>query len=299
MKQIARLIRMACYALPFVLSVGMAQDSKATLAVVRIWHGGPVSNSHELTASYAAQLTDFLAESDAVQVLPPERILEAIDDVGFNPDDILDLDDALEVGEELGATHIVVGAALVTLQGIRVDARIYTVETEALHSTATAEGTSADEAAIMKTLSTQLLNRIAEPEGTWKATSNFRWNQEFKIVASTAVERISHPQLIATMSDPPFELTYEQEMERFVSRGNKPSAFVLYIDDESLITINPDNYAPYEYRSHTYELGGIEYTFDITLQDIKIYRESMSRRSDSVIQWMIDATILIDVKLAE
>ncbi len=294
-----RYLPMMVLFLAVIVATGVAQESKPRVAVIRIWHGGSVPNSHDLTADFASQLAEKMAESDRVEVIPMNRVLEAIDEVGFEPDDLLDVDEALEVGQELGATHVIVGAALVSLQGTRTDARIYNVEAEQILATATADGTGTDNMTMLATLANRLLAQFDEPPGSWKTVTDFQWSQEFKIVASSSVERISHPQLIASLPNPPFELSYDQEMERFIGAGNKASSFVLYVDDESLVTITPDHYPPKEYRSHSYELGGVEYEFNILLKDIKINRQSTSRRGDTAIQWLIDATILIEVHPAE
>ena len=272
--------------------------SKPSVAIVRVWHGGQAENADVLTASFADDLTAALKSNQSISIISRENVTAAIDEVGLVADGRLELDDVIDVGKELQATHVVVGAATVGTQSVRLVARVYAVQNEALVGTAAADGSLGEASKLISAVASDL-GRIVSGEKVWAVDSKFTWSHQFKINATTNVERYGHPQLEFCSANPPFELSYFQEMDRLGQYGSKPVAFVLYVDDEPIASIVTEDAAPKVYRTKTIEMGGLEFEFSIELADIKIQRGATIRRGEQPAQWLIDATVRIQVRNPE
>jgi TolB-like protein len=108
-------------------------------------------------------MTDLAMGSD-VRVVERSRLNEVLAELQLHRSQFIDEGTAQQLGQGLGATHVVVGSLTAAMDGMRIDARLVEVETGAVVFAAQATGAEQDFFAIEHVVALQLLAMLgSEP----------------------------------------------------------------------------------------------------------------------------------------
>jgi TolB-like protein len=128
----------------------------ATVAILYFDYDGKDDELGTLRKGVAQMLITDLAGQDSYRVVERARLQELLSELGLAKTQKLDPASALKIGKLLQARYVVAGGFFVLLGSLRLDARVYEVETSAMVQGVGASGKPEDFFSLEQKLASQL-----------------------------------------------------------------------------------------------------------------------------------------------
>lgn len=139
-----------------------AAEARPTVAVLYFGYEGDDPELRQLSKGLASMLITDMSANSGFDVVERERLQEIIAELELSTTDLVDPDKALKVGRLVGAQRMVTGRYWELMGQLRIDSRMFDVETSVQVCTVGVTGTRADffeiEADIADRLSVAMLS---------------------------------------------------------------------------------------------------------------------------------------------
>ena len=265
--KIGFLIVILAFSLP-LSTAAQERPALGRIAVLRMKNVNMTVEHKEMLKDFAAKLNAALGATKLFEVPAESAVVEALDDEGVDPDDLIELEDYLEVGKTLNAGLIVIGSVWQRVMTLSVHARVYSSTDGSLKLIINTEDSMDRLAGLIDLTAHRIAGAAENPAPLDSLYASFEWSHDFRISFGPERLDLAPPIVHYVHHNPPFEIAMKVNMDRLAG-GFVVTNFDLYADGEPIAAVSPEMMPPLLLREEDVVINGHTFCFQANLKELR------------------------------